>query len=213
MFYTIYKIINKIDGKIYIGKHQTKDLNDGYMGSGKLINAAISKYGVEQFKKEILFIFDNEDEMNAKEAELVTEEFVKENTNYNLCPGGRGGFGYLNSQYWTSEKRKESINNPDTLEKLRISGYKSKKGIPHSPEHKKNISNAMKGMHDMSGENNLFFGKVHSDETKKIMSDKKVGSLNPQYGSMWITNGKESKKIRKDQSVPNGWYKGRIIKK
>ena len=97
MFYTIYKITNKINGKIYVGKHQTKDLNDGYMGSGKLISASIEKYGIENFQKEILFQFDNEAEMNAREAELITEEFCLREDTYNLCPGGKGGWGYINS--------------------------------------------------------------------------------------------------------------------
>ena len=88
MHYTIYKITNKINGKTYIGKHQTTDLNDGYMGSGKLLKKVIEKYGLENFTKEILFDFNNEAEMNSKEAELVV---VSEET-YNLCPGGHGRF-------------------------------------------------------------------------------------------------------------------------
>ena len=105
MHYTIYKTTNKLDGKIYIGKHQTKDLDDVYLGSGKILNRAIKKHGRENFSKEILHVFDNGEEMNDKEAELVSEEFVKEDTNYNLCPGGHGGFGFINQRIMTQEMR------------------------------------------------------------------------------------------------------------
>ena len=75
MYYTIYKITNIKNGMYYIGQHRTLDLNDKYMGSGKHLKRAISKHGIENFKKEYLFIFDNEFDMESKERELVTLEF------------------------------------------------------------------------------------------------------------------------------------------
>ena len=55
MYYTIYLIRNNINNKQYIGQHTTKDLNDNYMGSGKIIKQAFQKYGKENFTKTILF--------------------------------------------------------------------------------------------------------------------------------------------------------------
>lgn len=88
MPYIIYKITNQLDGKIYIGKHQTNDLYDGYMGSGEILKEDIEKYGLENFSKEILYQFDNEFDMNVEEAELMAKEFAEENANYNRFPGG-----------------------------------------------------------------------------------------------------------------------------
>ncbi|QLF81398.1 hypothetical protein FB_0152 [Escherichia phage vB_EcoM_FB] len=88
MFYYVYKITNIINGKFYIGAHSTSNMDDGYMGSGKLIKRAILKYGIENFKKEILKFVDSKKEMYELEKELVV---LTENS-YNLKPGGSGGF-------------------------------------------------------------------------------------------------------------------------
>lgn len=71
--YLVYKITNLVNGKIYIGKHETDNLDDGYLGSGKLLKRAIEKYGEENFQREILFECSSKAEMDAREAELVNE--------------------------------------------------------------------------------------------------------------------------------------------
>ncbi len=110
MYYTVYKIRNKINGKTYIGSHKTKNLEDGYMGSGKYLKHAIEKHGVENFEKSILHIFDNPEQMFAMEAELVNEEFLTNENTYNLKIGGLGGFDFLNTKE-SIEKRRPTINN------------------------------------------------------------------------------------------------------
>lgn len=76
---------------IYIGQHQTENVDDGYMGSGIRIRRAIEKYGLENFEKTILFECKSEEEMNAKEAEIVNEDFIARDDVYNICLGGMDG--------------------------------------------------------------------------------------------------------------------------
>ena len=141
MKYVVYEVRCEVNGKTYVGKHQTTNINDGYLGSGKLLTRAIKKYGRDKFVKKILHVFDTEDVMNAKEAEIVTEEFCARDDNYNLCPGGHGGWGYVNQNGLNSIAFKGKHHSEETKEKMRRShNPKSHPRGPRGPYKKKNIS-------------------------------------------------------------------------
>ena len=111
MYYIIYKITNINNNKFYIGSHQTLDLNDMYFGSGIYIRRAIKKYGIESFKKEILFYLDSKEEMHIKETEVL--QYYKNNRTYNLkfCATG----GNTREKYNKKKKAvyiKKLIDNP-----------------------------------------------------------------------------------------------------
>ena len=201
MFYIIYKTTNKINNKFYIGKHITNDLNDGYLGSGTLLKRAIQKHGRQNFTKEILYVFDNEDDMNKKEKELVV---VSENS-YNLCEGGQGGFGYINRNRlnYTIEKNK-SISLLGDKEFRKIYQKEITDGLKKG---------RMKSLEMLKNREYIFSfqGKYHSEETKqKMRKSKNVGFNNSQFGTMWITNGLENRKIKKEDIIPANWRKGRV---
>ena len=59
----IYLTINTINDMKYIGKHYG-ELDDSYLGSGKILKRAIDKYGKENFTKSILYISSNNEENN-----------------------------------------------------------------------------------------------------------------------------------------------------
>jgi hypothetical protein len=109
-YYSVYKITNKINGKCYIGTHKTNDLNDGYMGSGKYLTRAIQKNGLENFEKVILHVYTTSEEMFAKEAEIVNEDFLSNENTYNLRLGGFGGFDYVNNDPECRRKNAKSIS-------------------------------------------------------------------------------------------------------
>ena len=71
VFHGIYRITNLTNGKMYIGQHTTSNLDDGYMGSGKLLKRAIAKYGRENFRKEWLMFCEDADELNYMERVYV----------------------------------------------------------------------------------------------------------------------------------------------
>jgi hypothetical protein len=93
MPWIVYETKNKINDKVYVGVHkQDGDEFDGYLGSGKSLAAAIGKYGRDNFERRTMFSFDNEQDAYACEAVLVTPEWCKRKDNYNMKPGGVGGW-------------------------------------------------------------------------------------------------------------------------
>ena len=117
--YLVYKTTNLVNGKIYIGKHETDNLDDGYLGSGIMIQRAIEKYGKENFKREILFECSSREGMNAKEAELVNEEFLKRDDVYNLKQGGEGGFDFINTNQLNTNPESHSISGKAFAKRLK----------------------------------------------------------------------------------------------
>jgi group I intron endonuclease len=206
MFYLVYKITNTVNGKTYIGCHKTKDKNDGYMGSGKLLKRAIQKYGADKFTKEIIAECSCSEEMFAKEKELV----ILNDMSYNMKSGGEGGFDYLNETGLnTSWKNKEERDN------------KISKSIKHKWDTDPNFAKSVRDRLGIRTDNFIesakvsFLGKSHTDKTKekikRAVSGKHVGSLNSQYGTVWITDGVANKKINKTDSIPDGWRRGRVL--
>jgi hypothetical protein len=61
------------------------------MGSGFNLNAAMKKYGKQNFIREILHTFDNPSLMFDKEKEIVTPFFLSNPDVYNIVEGGYGG--------------------------------------------------------------------------------------------------------------------------
>lgn len=211
-FYTIYETVNKINGQNYIGKHITDNPNDSYLGSGKYLKRAIKKYGIENFEKTVLFIFDNKEDMDKKEEELVDDVYLNYCKTYNLKLGGQGGFDYVNENGFAKSKEHFKI-----ASEIRLTKHKGK-----LKEWSKNGVLAMQKAHK---EGRVKYGvsfkdKHHTEETKKRMSEKHMGKHtgknNPMYGKCWIHNDKENRVVLKTDldfyDIGNTWELGRKMK-
>jgi hypothetical protein len=214
MHYYLYEIKNTVNGKIYVGVHKTKSLDDGYMGSGKVVTNAIRKYGIEHFTKTILETFDNPADMFARENEVVNDEFLARPDVYNLRRGGTGGFDYINATVdmfsrnkKCSDKRTAKIQfNEEFRNKVTETLNNNRDNAKMADGRRKRLAETGQAY----GSWNL--GSKRTSDTKTKMSVSATGAMNSQYGTMWITNEINSMKINKVAPIPEGWRKGRVVK-
>ena len=161
----IYITTNLINGKRYLGQKgfNKKDWKN-YLGSGYLFKKALEKHGKDNFLRVIIQFCFSEEELNNAEYELsVFFDVVNSNDWYNLVLGGGGSRGWHPSEE-TRKKMSQSAQNKITSE-----------------ETKKKMSNAQRG------EKNNFYGKKHTEDTKRIQREMKlgkyVGENNPMFGT------------------------------
>lgn len=123
----IYKITcteGSFKGKFYFGQHTTKNLDDGYKGSGKLLSVYYKKYPNE-YIKEIIAFYNSQEELNKAEYEIIHPWLGKKEC-INLTDGGHHG------QTLMTEETKQKISN-------------SNKGKSKSEDHRRKLSEAKKG--------------------------------------------------------------------
>lgn len=212
MYHILYKTTNTITGKCYVGAHSTDDLNDGYLGSGQQIKDAIKKYGKQSFVREVLEHFDTRDAAFVREEEIVTEDFIKEDSNYNMCPGGLGAsiktdeFKKQVSAKLTGRKFSEEHSRNKSLAQTGSKNHRYGKSNPNNPK--------------LKGADNGMYNKKHTEETLALMrtNRKKVKvKLTPELskqlseackGKVWYNNGTVSKRYYEGEQ-PANFIKGR----
>ena len=183
---------------VYVGIHKTKDINDGYMGSGKILSYAIKKYGLENFEKTILANFDNEESMRLAEKMYVDDIFLSRPDVYNIVNGGGCGWKYVNENGLNKTK---SLETRKKISKTLLENYpestrkavsEANKGKPKSLEQRNKISESMLKIP----------GREKTQEEKDKIS-------NAQKSKVWINDGVQCKRIENTETIPIGWVRGR----
>jgi len=105
-FNYIYITTNILNNKQYVGSHCTDNIDDGYIGSGRLFLKAVRKYGKENFSREVLE--ECESDIKAREREgIFIEQFnTLDPGGYNLSP--KGGIGFKGATLSTNQRKKMS---------------------------------------------------------------------------------------------------------
>lgn len=191
----IYMILNKANAKCYIGQSEdVKRRVDAHERAlrhnthyNKHLQSAWNKYGADSFEFTMLE-FCPEELLDEREVYYI-ETYNSFNNGYNMNIGGSSNRGYKHTD---ESKQKMAESHPDVSGENNpmyghaVQEFMTQDGIK---KWKHNISMAV------SGDKNPFYGKTHSDETRKKISvarkGKLVGESNPRYGQRLSKEQKE----------------------
>lgn len=192
--YYIYRITNLVNGKTYIGQHKYKKLHDDYMGSGKYLKRAYKKYGIENFKKDVL-VFNV---VEKSFIDTLEKEYIKfyrsiSKAEYNIADGGQGGSGARSEE--TRKKISETMKGRKQSEETIRKKSQARKGKCRLEETKKRISEALRGRkyseETLKKYSEAQQGKILSEETKRRISEAMKGKSRPNKGKHWkLVDGK-----------------------
>lgn len=177
IMWIVYKTINLINNKYYIGVHNTNsNTKSFYLGSGKLLKLAIKKYGRKNFIRETLATFKNEADAYAFEKQIITEDMLLDTTCYNITEGGGNPptFCGENNPFYGKTHSQKTL---DFLSLVNKGAEPWNKGIPRTSKEKLNISLAKKGK-KLGPKNYLYSKKLTEQERVQMgLTDFKKGHI------------------------------------
>lgn len=164
----IYKITNKLNGKIYVGQ-TVRSMEERWTEHCKktsdcmAISHAIQKYGKENFTIECVCVANSIEELNKKEQEFIEEFNSMKPSGYNLTSGGLNFIRSEESNRKNSESQKGEKN--------------------HNFGKKAPLEVRAKMAASRRGEKNHFFGRHHSEETKRKLAECRKKQKCPRLGT------------------------------
>lgn len=145
--YTVYKHVNKINGKVYVGQtaysvsRRWRKNGSGYKIG--IFKSAIQKYGWNNFEHIIIKEGLTKEEANELEIKLI-REYKDLGISYNITDGGEGFLSFKMSD--EAKAKISKIHKGKKLpESMKLQASLRFKGIPLSDEHKSRISAALIG--------------------------------------------------------------------
>ena len=206
-YHYIYRTTCKVTGKFYVGMHSTDNLDDGYLGSGKILGYSRQKYGDEAHIREIIEFLPSREALKAREKEIVNEELLSDPLNVNLKYGGEGGWDHkpgVKIHLQQFDRNKRSANAALTRAKR-----------SENPEYAQALLAKLSASH--KGQQ-AWLGKKHTDQTKSKMSASMKGRYdkenNPQFGKSWVTNGINAVIVKREELpeyLSTGYVLGRRV--
>ena len=199
MRHLIYKITNNLNGKYYIGRHSTNNIDDSYMGSGVGILNAIKKYGVENFTKEIIAETSSSELLWELEKEIVNEDVVKDKMSYNMCYGGKHylhGLKKYDPKLFFEHQKMAAKMGAKASEKYRDTEWHRKGGKKSSE------NNSSKFIYEIKTNTGEIF-TVNGHQFVKLCSEKGWN-----HNTLYWSSTKHSK----NKEISRGKHKGFIVK-
>ena len=191
----IYMLVDKRNGKKYVGKHNGKKYD--YWSSGLVPNRIADKYGRDIFTRVILEDNINDIDLNNKEIYYIGLE-DSFNNGYNSTLGGEGG------NHWVNSKTKEELRS------IRQKQSKKLKGRVFSDETKLKMSESAKNKiftkkhRENIGEAIMKRGGIpHTNKTKDKLSKIMSGKKNPEHSKFMIDNNPKSQQVSIDGIIYN----------
>ena len=129
----IYKITNLINGKIYVGqtKQKIEDRLIQHSYSFSPLGSDIRKFGLKNFKIEVVEHCKNQNELNEREKFWIKKLNCKIPIGYNIANGGQG-----NGKKISTSKRVFTMRmQPENFDKIRVIAAINKRSAAMQIEH------------------------------------------------------------------------------
>lgn len=183
-FSIVYMTVNLVTGDFYIGKHETNNLQDRYLGSGLRLKNSVKKYGPDNFERKIISTWNNPQDALQEERKIVAQ-YLDHPQCLNIVDGGKG------------------FSSASAARASKIAQQMGKAGTKSLT--KEQLSKAGSASAKVNAANKTGMWAITPEQRSRTSSETNKNTV-------WINNGSIEQKVKNGQNIPQGFVKGRLSK-